>query len=183
MLGWINTKAVVDLRESFAAIGQAAVRLSPVLHNQAGTAVSWALIHLDAPTESDPGERSRRVMWELARRQWVVRNVVTEARHGDRRFEAIGNLIRLPFVGDADLDGLDRLLDLMTEIRGLDVEGRPSLAQLDRLVQNATLMGANAVISMRFDSSELANTMSEIVAYGTAVVVVPDAGAVAPTIE
>jgi uncharacterized protein YbjQ (UPF0145 family) len=48
---------------------------------------------------------------------------------------------------------------------------------IDRLVQNATLMGANAVISMRFDSSELANTMSEIVAYGTAVVVVPDASA------
>ena len=46
---------------------------------------------------------------------------------------------------------------------------------LDRLVQNATLMGANAVISMRFDSSELAGTMSEIVAYGTAVVVTPDA--------
>jgi uncharacterized protein YbjQ (UPF0145 family) len=48
---------------------------------------------------------------------------------------------------------------------------------LDRLVKNATLMGANAVISMRFDSSELAGTMSEIVAYGTAVVVVPDADA------
>jgi uncharacterized protein YbjQ (UPF0145 family) len=48
---------------------------------------------------------------------------------------------------------------------------------LDRMVQNATLMGANAVISMRFDSSELNNSMSEIVAYGTAVVVEPDAGA------
>ena len=45
---------------------------------------------------------------------------------------------------------------------------------IDRLVQNATLMGANAVISMRFDSSELAGTMSEIVAYGTAVTIVPD---------
>jgi uncharacterized protein YbjQ (UPF0145 family) len=51
---------------------------------------------------------------------------------------------------------------------------------LDRLVQNATLMGANAVISMRFDSSELAGTMSEIVAYGPAVVVEPDAGASQP---
>ena len=50
---------------------------------------------------------------------------------------------------------------------------------LDRLVQNATLMGANAVLSMRFDSSELSGTMSEIVAYGTAVVVEPDAGATA----
>jgi uncharacterized protein YbjQ (UPF0145 family) len=48
---------------------------------------------------------------------------------------------------------------------------------IDRMVQNATMMGANAVISMRFDSSEMANTMTEIVAYGTAVVVVPDAQA------
>jgi uncharacterized protein YbjQ (UPF0145 family) len=53
---------------------------------------------------------------------------------------------------------------------------------IDRLVQNATLMGANAVISMRFDSTELASTMSEIVAYGTAVTVAPDASA-KPTVE
>ena len=51
---------------------------------------------------------------------------------------------------------------------------------LDRLVKKATLMGANAVISMRFDSSEIANTMSEIVAYGTAVVVEADANAAQP---
>ena len=49
---------------------------------------------------------------------------------------------------------------------------------IDRMVQNATLVGANAIVSMRFDSSELAGTMSEIVAYGTAVVIVPDAAAV-----
>ena len=48
---------------------------------------------------------------------------------------------------------------------------------LDRLVQNATLAGANAILSMRFDSSELAGTMSEIVAYGTAVVIEADASA------
>jgi uncharacterized protein YbjQ (UPF0145 family) len=54
---------------------------------------------------------------------------------------------------------------------------------LERLVKNATLMGGNAVVSMRFDSSELAGTMSEIVAYGTAVVVEADASAVNPTAE
>ena len=47
---------------------------------------------------------------------------------------------------------------------------------LDRLVQNATVVGANAVLSMRFDSSELSGTMSEIVAYGSAVVVAPESG-------
>src|SRR4029079_12707081 len=54
---------------------------------------------------------------------------------------------------------------------------------IDRMVQNATLMGANAVLSMRFDSSELGSTMSEIVAYGTAVVVEPDATAPQPKTE
>jgi uncharacterized protein YbjQ (UPF0145 family) len=54
---------------------------------------------------------------------------------------------------------------------------------IDRMIQNATLMGANAVLSMRFDSSEIGQTMSEIVAYGTAVVVVPDEHAPQPTVE
>jgi uncharacterized protein YbjQ (UPF0145 family) len=45
---------------------------------------------------------------------------------------------------------------------------------MDRMVQTASLMGANAVVMMRFDSSEIGQTMSEIVAYGTAVVLEPD---------
>jgi uncharacterized protein YbjQ (UPF0145 family) len=48
---------------------------------------------------------------------------------------------------------------------------------LDRMVENATLVGANAVLSFRFDSSQLSGSMSEIVAYGTAVIVEPDGGA------
>ncbi len=44
---------------------------------------------------------------------------------------------------------------------------------VDRLVQNATVMGANAVLMMRFDSAEIGQTMSEIVAYGTAAVIEP----------
>ena len=40
---------------------------------------------------------------------------------------------------------------------------------IDRLVQNATLMGADAVVMMRFDPGEIGQTMSEVVAYGTAV--------------
>ena len=45
---------------------------------------------------------------------------------------------------------------------------------VDRLVRNATAMGANAVVMMRFDSSEIGQTMSEIVAYGTAVILEPE---------
>jgi uncharacterized protein YbjQ (UPF0145 family) len=42
---------------------------------------------------------------------------------------------------------------------------------LDRMVQNAAAMGANAVTMMRFDSTEMGRSMAEIVAYGTARVV------------
>jgi uncharacterized protein YbjQ (UPF0145 family) len=40
---------------------------------------------------------------------------------------------------------------------------------IDRMVENATLMGADAIIAVRFDSSEIGNQFTEIVAYGTAV--------------
>ena len=43
----------------------------------------------------------------------------------------------------------------------------------ERMVANATAMGANAILVMRFDSSEMGETMSEIVAYGTAAVIEP----------
>ena len=42
---------------------------------------------------------------------------------------------------------------------------------IDRMVENARAMGANAVVMMRFDSSEMGQTMTEVVAYGTAAVI------------
>lgn len=45
---------------------------------------------------------------------------------------------------------------------------------IDRLSANARAKGGNAITMMRFDSSDLDQTMSEIVAYGTAVVIVPE---------
>src|ERR1700761_1765440 len=46
---------------------------------------------------------------------------------------------------------------------------------LDRMIENAKLLGANAVIAVRFDSSEIGKARAEVVAYGTAVVAVPSA--------
>jgi|SRR4051794_8183017 len=44
---------------------------------------------------------------------------------------------------------------------------------IDRMVQNAQLLGANAIVGMRFDTSEIGQQLTEIVAYGTAVKVEP----------
>jgi uncharacterized protein YbjQ (UPF0145 family) len=44
---------------------------------------------------------------------------------------------------------------------------------LDRMVHEAETRGANAVLAMRFDTSEMGGNWTEICAYGTAVVVEP----------
>jgi uncharacterized protein YbjQ (UPF0145 family) len=44
---------------------------------------------------------------------------------------------------------------------------------IDRMVENAQLMGADGVIAARFDSSEIGQQFTEIVAYGTAVKLAP----------
>ena len=46
---------------------------------------------------------------------------------------------------------------------------------VDRMIENARLLGANAIVAMRFDSSEISQQLTEVVAYGTAVVVRPTA--------
>ena len=46
---------------------------------------------------------------------------------------------------------------------------------IDRMIDNAKLLGANAVIAMRFDSAEIGKARAEVVAYGSAVVVKPSA--------
>ena len=41
------------------------------------------------------------------------------------------------------------------------------------MVQHATQLGANAVVAMRYDANEIADGITEVLAYGTAVVVQP----------
>lgn len=44
---------------------------------------------------------------------------------------------------------------------------------IDRMVENARLMDADAIVAVRFDSSEIGQQFTEIVSYGTAVKVEP----------
>jgi uncharacterized protein YbjQ (UPF0145 family) len=43
----------------------------------------------------------------------------------------------------------------------------------DHLVRHATEQGANAIIAMRYDANEIMEGITEVLAYGTAVVVEP----------
>jgi uncharacterized protein YbjQ (UPF0145 family) len=58
------------------------------------------------------------------------------------------------------------------ELRGLTRQLQEARQEaLNRLSEAATAVGANAVLAMRYDSTELQGTFQEILAYGTAVVV------------
>lgn len=45
---------------------------------------------------------------------------------------------------------------------------------LERLTEHAKSLGANAVLSVGFDTSDMSDFMTEVLAYGTAVIVEPD---------
>jgi len=42
---------------------------------------------------------------------------------------------------------------------------------LNRAIQHAKELGANAIVAIRFDSNEISDVMQEILVYGTAVIV------------
>ena len=56
------------------------------------------------------------------------------------------------------------------ELKGMTKALHDSRQQvIDRMVEEAEGKGANAIVAMRFDTSEMGNTWTEICAYGTAV--------------
>ncbi len=44
----------------------------------------------------------------------------------------------------------------------------------DLMVEHASEAGANAVVAMRYDANEITDGITEVLAYGTAVVIEPD---------
>ena len=96
----------------------------------------------------------------------------TETVPGYRRAKTLGQCFGV-VVRSRGLGG--NILASLRSIAGGEIHEYTQLLEearrqaVDRLVANATAMGANAVLMMRFDSSEIGQMMSEIVAYGTAV--------------
>ena len=102
--------------------------------------------------------------------------VTTEQVAGQRVRETLGQcfgvVVRSRGIGGNIMAGLRSLVggEIPEYTQLLEEARRHAVA---RLVKNATTMGANGIVMMRFDSSEIGQTMSEIVAYGTAVVLEP----------
>jgi len=100
----------------------------------------------------------------------VTSEHVTGHRITDTKGQVFGIVVRSRGIAGNIMAGLRSLVGgEIKEYTELLEEARRHA--VDRMVENASAMGANAIIMMRFDSSEIGQTMSEIVAYGTAVVV------------
>jgi len=81
-----------------------------------------------------------------------------------------GNTIRARHVGKDILAGLRNLVGgEITEYAKLLAESREQA--LDRMVTQAEIRGANAVVSMQFSTSMIMGGAAEMMAYGTAVIV------------
>jgi len=60
------------------------------------------------------------------------------------------------------------------ELKGMTKNLQDSrLEVVQRMIEEAAARGANAVLAMRFDTSEMGGNWTEICAYGTAVIIEP----------
>ncbi len=83
---------------------------------------------------------------------------------------ARGNTVRARHIGRDIMAGLRNIVGgEVQEYTKLLAESREQA--LDRMVAEAQMLGANAVVDVRFVKSMVAQGMAELLAYGTAVVV------------
>jgi uncharacterized protein YbjQ (UPF0145 family) len=81
-----------------------------------------------------------------------------------------GNTIRGRHVGKDILAGLRNLVGgEIAEYTKLMGESREQA--IDRMVEEARKLGANAIVGLRFSTAEVMQHAAEILAYGTAVVI------------
>ncbi len=86
--------------------------------------------------------------------------------------EVMGLTVRSRNIGSQIGAGLKALAG--GELKGMTKNLYVSRQEVvDRMLDEARSLGANAVLAMRFDTSELGQTWTEICAYGTAAVIAP----------
>ena len=81
-----------------------------------------------------------------------------------------GNTIRARHIGRDIMAGIRNVVGgEISDYTKMMAESREQA--IDRMIEEAEKLGANAVVSMRFATSMIMQSASEILAYGTAVVV------------
>jgi uncharacterized protein YbjQ (UPF0145 family) len=100
--------------------------------------------------------------------------VTTNDLHGYRVVEQLGLVRGLSVRSRSIVGNIGAAIQIVfggniTLYTKLAEEARAEALQL--LEQHAAAMGANAVLAMRYDANEMASAVTEVLAYGSAVVV------------
>ncbi len=100
--------------------------------------------------------------------------VTTDKVEGKRTVKVLGlvrgNTIRARHIGKDILAGLKGIVGgEIAEYTKMVAESREQC--LDRLVEEAEALGANAVVGLRFTTASMMQGAAELLAYGTAVIV------------
>jgi uncharacterized protein YbjQ (UPF0145 family) len=98
----------------------------------------------------------------------------TETIHGKKIVKHLGlvrgNTIRARHIGRDIMAGLRNVVGgEVTDYTKMMAEAREQ--SLDRMVEEAQKLGANAIVSVKFSTTEMMQHAAEIMVYGTAVVV------------
>jgi uncharacterized protein YbjQ (UPF0145 family) len=83
-----------------------------------------------------------------------------------------GIVVRSPTIGQGIMGGLKQIVGGNNETYANICEVARQEAY-DRMVQQAQSKGADAVICMRYDATEFSDSVTEVLAYGTAVKIEP----------
>ena len=95
--------------------------------------------------------------WRIAKNLGIVRGITVRSRN---IFGTIGGSLQTIFGGN---------ITLFTELCE-----KTRAEAFDIKVQHAEAIGANAIIGMRYDANEVMQGVTEVLAYGTAVVLVKE---------
>lgn len=100
--------------------------------------------------------------------------VTTDSIPGKRVVKTLGlvkgNTIRARHIGKDILAGLKGLVGgEIAEYTKMVAESREQC--IDRLVEEAEALGANAVVGIRFTTASMMQSAAELLAYGTAVII------------
>jgi len=117
-------------------------------------AISSGLPPHPAPTQIPCTTAFSITGYKIVRELGIVRGLTVRTRGVGGRFLA----------GISGVVGgkVDAYIDMCEQARG---------EALQHMIEHACAMGANAVIGMRYDTTEIAEGMDEVLAYGTAVVI------------
>jgi uncharacterized protein YbjQ (UPF0145 family) len=83
-----------------------------------------------------------------------------------------GIVVRMPTISQGIVGGLKSIVGGHIEAYAQMCEQARGQAY-DRMIEHAEQLGANAIVGMRYDASEVAQGATEVLCYGTAVVIAP----------